>query len=77
MTDLAQTIMHEIEALPEARLPNVLAYVRFLKLGLDADKKEIAARFDKSWARAKARAQTLNLTEADIEAEIRAVREGR
>lgn len=77
MTNLEQTIMREVAALPENRLPNVLAYVRFLKLGLDADKQEIAARFEQSWARVRMRARELNITEQDIAAEIRAVREGK
>lgn len=77
MANLEQTIMHEIATLPEARLPNVLAYVRFLKFGLDSDEKEIEKRFEKSWKRVRARAKKLNITQEDIEAEIRAVREGK
>ncbi len=60
--------MQEIATLPENR---------FLKFGLDADEKEIEARFEKSWARVRARAKKLNMTEEDIETEIRAVREGK
>ena len=76
MTNLEQTIMREISALPEARLTSVLAYVRFLKLGL-ADDAEADRRFDASWQRVRARTKKLKITPAEIEAEIRAVREGR
>jgi len=77
MTGLEQTIMREIAALPDDRLPNVLAYVRFLRFGLDADDKEIEERFEKSWKRVRARAKRLGITQEDVEAEIRAVREGK
>ncbi|MBI5653622.1 MAG: hypothetical protein HZC40_24715 [Chloroflexi bacterium] len=77
MTNLEQMIMREVAELSESRRTNVLAYVRFLKLGLDMDKQAIAARFEQSWARVRMRARELNITEQDIEAEIRAVREGK
>ncbi len=73
MTNLEQTIIREISTLPESRLTDVLKYVRFIKLGL-ADGDEIEKRFDKSWKRVRARAKKLNITQEDIEAEIRAVR---
>jgi hypothetical protein len=77
MTNLEQTIIREIATLPEDRLSNVLAYIRFIKLGLDLNEGEIEARFDKSWKRVRARAKKLNITQEEIEAEIRAVREGK
>jgi hypothetical protein len=73
MTKLERTIMLEISTLPEARLADVLTYVRFLKLGL-ADRDEIEKRFDKSWKQVRARAKKLKITQADIDAEVRAVR---
>lgn len=73
MTKLEQTIMLEISTLPEARLADVLTYVRFLKLGL-ADRAEIEKRFDKSWKQVRARAKKMKITQADIDAEVRAVR---
>ena len=76
MTNLEQTIMREISALPKTRQEDVLKYVRFVKLGL-ADSGEIEKRFDKSWKRAQARAKKLKITQKDIEAEIRAVRAGK
>lgn len=77
MTDLEQTIMREIASLPENRLTSVLAYIRFLKLGLDLDEKQIEERFERSWKQVRARAKQLNITQEDIETEIRAVREGK
>jgi len=73
MTKLEQSIMLEISTLPKSRLPEVLTYVRFIKLGL-ADSSEIEKRFDKSWKQVRARAKKLKITQADIDAEIRAVR---
>jgi hypothetical protein len=73
MTKLERTIMLEISTLPESRLADVLTYVRFLKLGL-ADRDEIEKRFDKSWKRVRARAKKMKITQADIDAEVRAVR---
>ncbi|HKY54196.1 MAG TPA: hypothetical protein VJM08_07825 [Anaerolineales bacterium] len=73
MTKLERAIMLEISTLPESRLVDVLTYVRFIKLGL-ADRDEIEKRFDKSWKRVRARAKKLKITQADIDAEIRAVR---
>jgi hypothetical protein len=76
MTNLEKEIMREIATMPESRLSNVLAYIRFLKLGLDADEEEIEERFEKSWERVRARAKQLKITQADIEDEIRAERQG-
>jgi len=76
MTKLERTIMLEIATLQEPQLEEVLKYIRFIKFGL-LDSKEIEKRFDESWERVRARAQELNITQEDIEAEIRAVREGK
>ena len=76
MTKLEQTIMLEISTLPETQLADVLKYVRFIKLGL-ADSDDIEKRFDESWERVRARAKELNITQEDIDAEIRAVRAGK
>ncbi len=77
MTELEQTIMREISTLPESRRADVLAFIRYLKLSIPRDRKEIEERFDKSLKSIRARAKKLNITQEDIEAEIRAVREGR
>ena len=77
MTDLEQTIMLEISTLPETRRADVLAFIRYLKLSIPSDQKELEERFDKALTSIRARAKEMNITEADIEAEIRAVREGK
>ena len=77
MTELEQTIMLEISTLPETRRADVLAFIRYLKLSIPKDQKEIEERFDKALQSIRARAKEMNITEADIEAEIRAVREGK
>ena len=68
--------MQEISTLPESRVTDILKYVRFVKFGL-ADNEEIEKRFDESWERVRARAKEMNITQEDIDAEIRAVREGK
>ena len=77
MTNLEQTIMSEISTLPETRLPDVLAFIRYLKLSIPRDQKEIEERFDKAIQSIRARAKEMNITDEDIEAEIRAVRKGK
>lgn len=77
MTNLEQTIMTEISTLPETRLPDVLAFIRYLKLSIPKEQKEIEERFDEALTSIRARAKDMNLTDEDIEAEIRAVREGK
>ncbi len=77
MTDLEQTIMLEVSTLPETRRADVLAFIRYLKLSIPRDQKELEERFDKALRSIRARAKEMNITDADIEAEIRAVREGK
>ncbi|MDP1545229.1 MAG: hypothetical protein Q8L87_04340 [Anaerolineales bacterium] len=76
MTDMEKNIMLEISTLPDEQLADVLKYIRFLKFS-QLDSKEIEKRFDASWERVRARIKELNITQEDIEAEIRAVREGK
>ena len=77
MTELEQTIMTEISTLPETRLPDVLAFIRYLKLSIPKEQKELDERFDEALKSIRARAKEMNITDEDIEAEIRAVREGK
>ena len=77
MTDLEQTIMTEISTLPETRLPDVLAFIRYLKLSIPKEQKELEERFDEALKSIRARAKEMNITDEDIAAEIRAVREGK
>ena len=74
MTELEQTIMTEISTLPETRLPDVLAFIRYLKLSIPREQKELEERFDDALKSIRARAKEMNITDEDIEAEIRAVR---
>ena len=68
--------MRELADLPEQRRTDVLTYIRFLKLGL-ADEKGIEKRFDASWKKVRARTKKLKITQEDIDAEIRVVRDGK
>jgi hypothetical protein len=77
MTSLEQTIMLELSTLPETHYADVLAFIRYLKLSIPRDQKEIEERFDQALKSIRARAKEMNITDEDIEAEIRAVREGK
>lgn len=76
MTELEKIILSEISTLPETRLRDVLRYIRYIKRGL-AKSDEIEKRFEQSLKRVRARAKKLNITQEDIDAEIRAVRAGK
>jgi len=77
MTNLEQTIIREMSTLPEARLPDVLAFIRFLKISIPRSQNEIEENFDKALKSIRARAGEMNITDEDIAAEIRAVRDGK
>ena len=66
-------LLKEIESLPESQQAGVLAYVRFLKIGL-AEPPAVAARFADALADLRRQAGAQGITEAEIEAEIKAVR---
>lgn len=73
MTSFEQTLLREIATLPEARQADVLAFVRFLKISLPNTEK-VRSDFKEALQDAQATAQSLNITPADIEAEIQAAR---
>lgn len=77
MNNLEQTIIREMSTLPETRLPDVLAFIRFLKISIPRERKEIEEDFDKALKSIRARSAELNIAEEDIAAEIRAVRDGK
>jgi hypothetical protein len=77
MTNFEQTLLSEVASLPESRRADVLAFVRFLKLSIPNEDKQLEARFDQALKSIRARAKKLKITPEDIEAEIRAVREGK
>ena len=76
MTTFEQTLLREVATLPESRQADVLAFVRFLKVSLP-NEENVRVQFKEALKDARATAEENNITEADIEAEIRAVREGK
>lgn len=70
---IKEALLKEIETLPEDRQADVLTYVRFLKIGL-AEPRQVETRFAEALASVRERAVAHGLTEAEIEAEIRAAR---
>jgi hypothetical protein len=74
MTDFEQTLLQEISTLPESRQADVLAFVRFLKLSIPDEELEIDKGFEKSLKSIRSRAKKLNITQEDIDAEVRAMR---
>lgn len=74
---IEQTILLELSTLPESRRADVLAFIRYLKVSIPTEQKELEERFDKALQSIRARAKEMKITDADIEAEIRAVREGK
>lgn len=72
---LQETLIREIASLPDERKEEVLAFVRFLKIGL-ADEDTLQKRFETALNNARARSLEKGITEQDIQAEIRAVRSG-
>ena len=72
---LKEMLLREIETLPEDRQENVLAYVRFLKIGL-AESQPTERQFADALARARAVAAERGITEQDIDTEIHVVRSG-
>jgi hypothetical protein len=75
MTDqsLTDAILKELAGLPEERQADVLAFVRFLKIGL-ADVETTAQQFDDAVKQARKIAESQNITLEDIEDEIRIYR---
>ena len=76
MTTFEQTLLREVSTLPESRQADVLAFIRFLKISIKDD-GELEREFDEAIKDARATALKYNITQADIDAEIRAVRDGK
>ncbi len=74
MTDFEQTLLREVAALPQTRRADVLAFVRYLRISL-MDDDELERRYDAALRNIRETAQRYNLTEQDVEEEIRAVRQ--
>ncbi|MCJ7434405.1 MAG: hypothetical protein MUO77_13030 [Anaerolineales bacterium] len=76
MTTFEQTLLREVSTLPESRHADVLAFIRFLKISMIDDDK-LEREYDEAIKDARATAKLYNITEKDIEDEIRAVRDGK
>ena len=76
MTTFEQTLVNEISTLPESRRADVLAFIRFLKISM-RDDDELEQEYDDAIQDARATAQRYNITQDVIDAEIRAVRDGK
>jgi len=76
MTTFEQTLLREVATLPESRQADVLAFVRFLKISLPNEEK-VRDDFKEALKDARATTEKYNITQEDIENEIRAVREGK
>lgn len=76
MTNFEETLLREVATLPESRQADVLAFIRFLKISI-RDDEALEREFDEAIKDARATATKYNITEEDIDAEIRAVREGK
>lgn len=77
MTSFEQTLLSEVSSLPESRRADVLAFIRFLKLSLPNEEQELEKHFDKALRSIRARAKKYNITQEVVDAEIRAVRDGK
>ena len=73
MTTFEQTLLREVATLPESRQADVLAFIRFLKISLP-EKEKIKADLNDALKDARETAKRLNISQEDIDAEIRAVR---
>ena len=74
MTNFEQTLLREVATLPKSRREAVLAFVRYLKLSIPGERAELEKQFDRTLKSVRAKAKKLQITEEDIETEIRAVR---
>ena len=71
--DIKQAVLSELETLPEIRQPDVLAFIRFLKISL-SDIEDMERRFDAAVSQARTIGTRRGVTEQEIADEIQAVR---
>jgi len=76
MITFEQTLLREVATLPEYRRADVLAFIRFLKISM-RDDDELEQEYDDAIQDARATAQRYNITQDVVNAEIRAVRDGK
>jgi len=67
---LTEVILKELAGLPESQPADVLAFVRFLKIGL-AEAATSSQQFDLAISQARKIADRENISEEDIDQEIR------
>jgi hypothetical protein len=70
---IREAVLHELDALPESQLPNVLEYVRFLRLRAATD-IELRERFTHAIETARKVAAEEQISEDDIGSELEKVR---
>jgi len=75
MNDLEELIMKEISTLSELRLIDVLGFIRFLKAETPSRQPWIEEWFENSLQAIHARKSEYQITEADIQMQIRSLRE--
>lgn len=76
MTTFEETLLREVATLPESRQADVLAFIRFLKISLP-NEETVREEFKEALKDARATAEKYNITQEDIDTEIRAVQEGK
>lgn len=74
MISFEQTLLQEVAALPESRRPDVLAFVRYLRISL-MDEEELERQYDAAVQDIRETAARYQITEADVEEEIHMVRQ--
>jgi len=74
MNDLEELIMKEISTLNDMRLIDVLGFIRFLKAETPSRQPWIEEWFEKSLQTIHAREAEYELTEADIQRQVQALR---
>jgi hypothetical protein len=73
MTSFEQMLLREVANLPETHRTDVLAFVRYLRLGLMSN-NDIERRYDDAIKTIRQTAQQHNISIQDIDEEIQAVR---
>jgi len=71
-----EAILRELDELPEARQAEVLAFLRYLRIGM-ADRTDVDRGFAEVLAVIRRTASERGLTERDVESEVEAGRSGR
>jgi hypothetical protein len=73
--NVKEAIVREVDTLPEKAQADVLAFVRFLKIGL-GDMRELERRFSSAVHAARLVTSGQGVSDEEVAAEIRAARSG-